>query len=143
MTTPSPDIEQHPDVATMRHRYDEISETPVAQSADGLSFLSGLFLAMSPWVIGFTDQSAITVTNLFTGIAIALLAVGFVAAYGHMHGMAWVAPLLGAWAIVAPWVVSGPTPENAALVSNVIVGALALLCAVAMMSTGMRRRGTR
>jgi hypothetical protein len=139
MTTPTPDIERHPDIADMRHRYDQIAETPIAQSADGLVFLSGLFLAMSPWVIGFTNYSAITMTNLFTGLAMAALAVGFVAAYGHLHGIAWVAPMLGAWAIVAPWVVDGETPETAALVSNVIVGAIALLCALAMMSGSMRR----
>ncbi|PZF84067.1 hypothetical protein C1I92_10400 [Jiangella anatolica] len=136
---PTPDIEQHPDVAVMRHRYDQISESPMAQSADGLTFLAGLYLAMSPWVIGFSGHSPLTMSNLFTGIAIALLAAGFVAAYGHFHGMAWVAPILGAWAIVAPWVVDGPTPENTAIVSNVIAGAVVVLCALAMMSGTMRR----
>lgn len=139
MTTPSPDIERHPDVADMRHRYDQIAATPVAQSADGLVFLAGLYMAMSPWVIGFTDHSAMTMTNLFTGIAVAMLAIGFAAAYGHLHGMAWVAPLLGVWAIVAPWVVDGATPENAAIASNIVVGAVIVLCSLAMMSTGMRR----
>ncbi|HEY9408327.1 MAG TPA: SPW repeat protein [Jiangellaceae bacterium] len=139
MTMPTPDIEQHPDVAIMRQRYDEIAETPMAQSADGLTFLAGTYLAMSPWVIGFTDHSALTISNLITGIAICLLALGFSAAYGHMHGMAWVAPILGAWAIASPWLVAGDTPENSAIVSNVIVGAVCVLCTLAMMSTGMRR----
>ncbi|SDU39119.1 SPW repeat protein [Jiangella alkaliphila] len=139
MTMPTPDIEQHPDVAVMRHRYDQIAETPVAQSADGLTFLAGLYLAMSPWVVGFSGHSALTMTNLFTGIAVALLAAGFVAAYGHLHGIAWVAPIMGVWAIVAPWAVDGGTPENAAIVSNIIAGAVIVLCALAMMSGGMRR----
>ncbi|TDE08235.1 SPW repeat protein [Jiangella asiatica] len=139
MSMPSPDIEQHPDVAVMRNRYDQIAETPVAQSADGLAFLAGLYLATSPWVVGFTEHSALTVTNLVTGLAIALLAAGFVASYGHLHGLAWVAPILGAWAIVAPWVVAGDTPDTSAVVSNIITGAVAILCALAMMSSGMRR----
>ncbi|SDT66226.1 SPW repeat protein [Jiangella sp. DSM 45060] len=142
MTMPTPDIEQHPDVAAMRHRYDQLAETPVAQSADGLTFLAGLYVAMSPWVIGFSDHSALTMANLFTGIAAALLAAGFVASYGRFHGMAWVAPILGAWAIVAPWAVEGPTPENSAIVSNIIAGAVIVLCALAMMSGGMRRTRT-
>lgn len=139
MTMPTPDIEQHPDVAIMRQRYDEIAETPMAQSADGLTFLAGTYLAMSPWVIGFTDQSALTISNLITGIAIGLLALGFSAAYGRVHGMAWVAPILGAWAIASPWLVAGATPDNSAILSNVIVGAVCVLCTLAVMSTGMRR----
>ncbi|RIQ11294.1 SPW repeat protein [Jiangella rhizosphaerae] len=139
MTMPTPDIEQHPDVAVMRRRYDQIAETPVAQSADGLAFLAGLYLAMSPWVIGFTSESALTMTNLFTGIAVALLAAGFASAYGRLHGMAWVAPILGIWAIVAPWAVDGPAPDTTAIVSNIVAGAVIVLCALAMMSGGMRR----
>ncbi|WP_166355511.1 SPW repeat protein [Phytoactinopolyspora limicola] len=139
MSTPTPNIEQHPDVATMRRRYDQIAETPVAQSADGLVFLSGLYVAMSPWVIGFTEHSSMTASNLFAGLAVALLGIGFAAVYGHMHGIAWVAPLLGVWVIVSPWVVDGGTPETAAIVSNVIAGAVIVLCALAMMSSGIRK----
>lgn len=58
MSTPSPDIEKHPDVAALRQRYDEIAETPLAHSADGLAFLAGVYVAMSPWVVAFTDHSA-------------------------------------------------------------------------------------
>lgn len=143
MSTPSPEtrpnIEQHPDVAMMRQRYDQIAETPVAQSADGLTFLAGLYLAMSPWVVGFTDHSAMTASNLITGIAIAVCALGFVAAYSHMHGIAWVPVILGAWAIVSPWLVSGSTPDADVITSNIITGALCIVFTLALMSTGMRR----
>lgn len=139
MTSQTPNIEQHPDIATMRRRYDEMAETPMAQSADGLTFLAGAYLAMSPWVIGFADHSAMTASNLITGIAIALLAAGFSAAYGHMHGMAWVAPVLGVWAIVSPWLVDGGRPDTGAIISNVIVGAVCVVCTLALMSGGMRR----
>lgn len=139
MTLPTPDIEQHPDVALMRRRYDQIAETPVAQSSDGLAFLAGLYLAMSPWVVGFTDHSALMMSNLFTGVAIALLAAGFAANYGRFHGVAWVAPVLGIWAIVSPWAVDGPTPGTSAIVSNIITGGVVVLCAAAMMSGSMRR----
>lgn len=139
MTAHDSHIDQHPDVVDMRRRYDEIAETPVAQSADGLAFLAGTFLAMSPWVIGFTSHPAMTASNLITGIAIALLALGFSTNFGRMHGMAWVAPVLGVWAIASPWLVAGGRPENNAMISNVIVGAVCVLCTLALMSTGMRR----
>jgi hypothetical protein len=139
MSGSTPNIEQHPDVTTMRRKYDQIAETPMAQGADGVVFLAGMFLAMSPWVIGFADHSGMTVSNMFTGIAVALLAVGFVAVYGHLHGIAWVAPLLGVWAIVSPWLVDGATPAGEVIASNVIVGAIIVICSLAMMSTGRRR----
>ncbi len=139
MAMPAPDIERHPDVAVMRRRYDEIAERPMIQSVDGLTFLSGLYLAMSPWVLGFTEHSSMTASNLFTGLAIAALAVGFAATYGHLHGIAWVPAVLAVWAIVSPWVVSGPTPENGTIASNIIVGAVCLLCTLALMGTSMRR----
>lgn len=140
MTASSPAIEQHPDIAALRLRYERVAETPTIQVADGLTFLSGLFLAMSPWVVGFTSHSGLTAINLMSGVTIALLAFGFASAYGRTHGIAWVAPIIGAWTIAAPWLVSGPTPSTSAIITNVIVGALCVLCTLAMMSMGMRRR---
>ncbi|NDL59160.1 SPW repeat protein [Phytoactinopolyspora mesophila] len=140
MSAPTPNIDQHPDVATMRRRYDQIADTRMAQSADGLVFLSGLYVAMSAWVIGFTDHASMTASNLFAGLAVAVLGIGFAAVYGHTHGIAWVAPLIGVWVIVSPWVVDGGTPENAAIVSNVIAGAIIVLCSMAMMSAARKMR---
>jgi hypothetical protein len=142
MTTRTPAIEEHPDIAALRERYEEAAETPTAQVAEGLLFASGLFLAMSPWVVGFTGQAALRTSNLFTGIAIAVLALGFASAYGRTHRIAWVAPLLGAWTIVAPWLVSGPTPSGRAITTNVIVGAVCVLLSLAMMSVSMRSTRT-
>ncbi|WP_129669789.1 SPW repeat protein [Phytoactinopolyspora endophytica] len=140
MSSSTPNIEQHPDVATMRRRYDQIAETPVAQSADGLVFLAGIFMALSPWVVGFnTEHTTMTANNLITGIAIAVMAVGFATVYGHLHGIAWVAPILGVWVIVSPWLVNGDTPRGEIIASNVITGAIVVLCALAMMSTGIRK----
>ncbi|ELB85724.1 hypothetical protein Rwratislav_48699 [Rhodococcus wratislaviensis IFP 2016] len=47
--------------------------------------------------------------NLIAGIDVVLPAVGFTSAYGRTHGMAFafVAPLLGVWMIISPWVVAG------------------------------------
>jgi hypothetical protein len=142
MTTRTPAIEEHPDIAALRERYEEAAETPTAQVAEGLLFASGLFLAMSPWVVGFTSQSALTMSNLFTGIAVAVLALGFASAYGRTHRVAWVTPLIGAWTIVAPWLVYGPTPSARAITTNVIVGAVCVLLSLAMMSVSMRSTGT-
>ncbi|MFW6033671.1 MAG: SPW repeat protein [bacterium] len=143
MSTPTAPIEQHPDLSRMRVRYEQLAETPTAQVTDGLTVLSGLYLAMSAWVVGFTDHSALTMTNMFVGITVALLALGFASAFGRMHGIVWLAPLLGVWTIIAPWVVADAgTPATSAIFSNVIVGALIMLMALPQLWTGLRRPTT-
>lgn len=140
MSTPTHPIEKHPDLAGMRMRYEQIAETRTAQLTDGLGFLAGLYLVVSPWVVGFTDQSALMMTNIFVGVAVALLALGFMSAFSRTHGIVWVATLLGVWTIVAPWVVADAgSPATEAIVSNVIVGALIVLFTLPQLWAGMRR----
>jgi hypothetical protein len=49
-------IEEHPDLAALRLRYERAAETRVAQLVDGLTFLAGLYAAVSPWVAGFNTS---------------------------------------------------------------------------------------
>jgi hypothetical protein len=132
-------IEQHPDIAALRMRYEEAAETPTAQITDGLGILAGLYLAISPWIIGFNNLTTLTVNNLITGIVVALLALGFASAYARMHGVAWVTPLIGAWTIIAPWVVAGNADTTKTITSNVIIGGLCVLLGAAVVMMGMRR----
>ncbi|HZX05013.1 SPW repeat protein [Kribbella sp.] len=129
----------HPDLMALRAKYDAVGETQTAQVVDGLTFLTGLYLAISPWVVGFTGFTSLTGNNLIVGIALALLAAGFASAYGRLHGMAWVAPLIGVWTIIAPWVVSGNVATTRTIWSNVVTGAIAVLLGLGALSFGMRR----
>jgi hypothetical protein len=70
---------------------------------------------------------------------LAALALGFACAYGRTHGLTWVAPLLGAWTIIAPWVVNGGVASTASIVSNVVIGVIAVLLGAGAMSLGMSR----
>ncbi|WP_268895712.1 SPW repeat protein [Nocardia sp. CY41] len=47
---------------------------------------TGLYLAISPWVVGFDGLSTLTVNNLVCGIALAMVALGFASVYGRTHG---------------------------------------------------------
>jgi SPW repeat len=129
----------HPDIAELRAKYEAAAETPVARAVDGLIFLTGLYLAVSPWVVGFVRFPTLTGNDLIVGVALALLALGFASAYGRTHGIAWVAPLIGVWTIIAPWVVSGDVATVATVWSNVVAGALAVLLGLGAMSVGMSR----
>ncbi|WP_433213699.1 SPW repeat protein [Microtetraspora malaysiensis] len=133
----STDIGQHPDIMQMRARYEAAAANPTAQLTDGLTLLAGIYLAVSPWIVGFHALSGITVNNLITGILVALLALGYSSAYGRTYGLAWVAPVIGVWTIIAPWVISGPNARLGVIISNVVVGAIILLLGLANMSTGM------
>lgn len=61
----------------------------------GLAVLTGLYMAISPWVVGFHGYSTLTVHNLIVGIALSVLALGFASMYGRVHGMVRAAPLIG------------------------------------------------
>jgi hypothetical protein len=135
-------METHPDIVAMRMPYERAAESRSTQIIEGFAFLSGVYLAISPWVVGFTDLNTITVNNLVTGIAVALLALGFASAFGRTHGMSWVVPLIGIWTVVSPWAVSGADVNVAeVVVSNVIIGALILLLGLATVALGMRGGG--
>jgi SPW repeat len=127
-------IDQHPDIVELRARYERAAATPLAQLAEGLAFLTGLYLAISPWVVGFNAMRSITVNDLITGIALAALAGGLASAYGRTYGMAWLAPVVGIWTIIAPWVIRGGVATTATIANNVATGAVAVVAGLAAMS---------
>lgn len=133
-------MEQHPDIIELRARYERAAATPLAQLADGLVFLTGLYLAISPWVVGFSGLHGIAVNDLITGVALALVGAGLASAYGRTHGMAWVAPIVGIWTIITPWVISGSVATTATIANNVITGAVAVVVGVAAMSIAVLSR---
>lgn len=130
----------HPDIVALRERYDQVAQQPTAQIADGMMMLSGLYGAASAWIVGFDNQTSLTVTNLITGLAIAVLSVAFGTAYGRSHGLTFVASLLGVWLIVSPWIVAGVDTSTAMIWSNSVVGALVCLLGLATAAVGMGRR---
>jgi hypothetical protein len=78
------------------------------------------------------------VTDLICGAAVALLAVGYASAYGRTHGLSWVTPIIGAWTIVAPWVVLGGNVNGGTILSNVICGAVIVILGIATTAMGTR-----
>ncbi|WP_328395117.1 SPW repeat protein [Streptomyces sp. NBC_00390] len=141
MTTHA-DISQHPDLAEMRTRFERVTTTPRAQAVETLALLTGLYLAASPWIAGFSDLTNLAVCNLITGLAYALCMGGFGSAYERTHAMAWAACAIGVWTIISPWVVAGNVATTGTVVNNIIVGLVALLCGLAM-ATSARTGGGR
>jgi hypothetical protein len=141
MTHQNVALEQHPDIAEMQARYERIAQTPTVQSVEGLTLLAGLYLAVSTWILTFgAAASDLNPVNLVTGLAVAVLALGYGAAYGRTHGLSWVTPIIGVWAIIAPWIVL-TNPSDRVILSNVIAGAVIVVLGLATTIMGVPRRG--
>ncbi|HEY3506679.1 MAG TPA: SPW repeat protein [Actinocatenispora sp.] len=137
-------MERHPDLVELRERYERAAARPVAQVAEGLTFMAGIYLAISPWVLGFEGMRPLTVSNLVCGLAYCVVAMAMAAAPGRMHKMAWVMPVIGAWAIVSPWLIRGADMSTTTTVlNNVIIGAVCVVLGLGAMSFGMGRRRMR
>jgi len=136
MATPTSRIEEHPDLMEMRARYARAASTPTARGLEALTVLAGLYLAASPWIVGFDGLTRLTVTNLICGVTLALLGLAFATAYERTYGMNWVPIVIGAWTIVAPWVVAGEMDTTRSVVNNVIIGALTVLLGLALLTIG-------
>jgi hypothetical protein len=139
-----PGIEEHPDILALRARSERATTTAAAQICEGLGLLAGLYLAASAWIVGFdTTLPTLAVTNLIAGLAYAFfMGGGFGSAYERTHAMSWAAAGIGVWTIVAPFVVSGARSSHPAaeIVSNAVVGGLALVFAAVTGALGLKAR---
>ncbi|MFI5683125.1 SPW repeat protein [Streptomyces sp. NPDC051636] len=140
-------METHPDIIAMRNRHEmaeRAASTPRAQAVEALALLTGVYLAASPWIAGFSNLTTLAVNNLIVGIAYALLlSGGFGRAYERTHSMAWASCALGVWTIISPWVVAGDVSTTKTIVNNVIVGVIGLLLGLAASAAAGTKRRTR
>lgn len=138
-TTDQLPISKHPDIVALREHYEQAFETPRAWACEGLMLMAATYAAISPWVVGFhTRSGGLAVSDLIVGLALATLTLGIAASNLHLHGLTWVAPLLGVWLIITPWLVRGTDRTVGVIVSNVIVGACVVLIGAAMTSVSLR-----
>jgi hypothetical protein len=124
--------------------------TGPAELSIGFVLLAGVFLILSPWVIQFTGTFSMAAVNMIAGIVLALFAAGCARSAG-LRSVAWVIPVLGAWVIASPWVISrgrGLVPleypgaaelTTATWLGNVIAGAVVLVAGIAL--AAQERRG--
>lgn len=137
------DIARHPDIVALRERYEMASARPIAGVVEGLTFLAALYLAASPWIVGFRGLTEITVANLIAGGGLVFLALALSASYGRLHGVTWVVPALGAWTMVAPWAMAGVMDTTRTIWSNELAGGSIVVLGLLMMLIGARRYSDR
>ncbi|MFD7920094.1 SPW repeat protein [Streptomyces sp. NPDC059740] len=133
-------IEDHPDIQAMRAKHDRAASGPTGGIFEGLAFLAGLFIAISPWIVGFyTSSTVLTVSSLVIGLAISALTLTLGSNYGRTHHIGWALPLMGAWVLISQWVMKGAPDNTHIIVTNVIGGGVAAFCGLAMMTFAMRK----
>jgi hypothetical protein len=126
MSTVHSSIDHHPDLLALRASYERVAESMSAHLTFGLSLLTGLYVATSPWIVGFGATGSLSTCDLVVGIAVAFLAYGFATTLDRAHGMTWILP--------------GVTLTAGMIWSHVVAGALMTFLGLNATYFGMRTR---
>ncbi|OCB27205.1 hypothetical protein A5675_05070 [Mycobacterium malmoense] len=140
MSTVHSSIDHHPDLLALRASYDRAAESMSAHVTFGLALLTGLYVAASPWMVGFSGTGSLATSDLIVGIGAAFLAYGFATALDRAHGLTWTMPVLGVWAIVSLWILPGVHLTAGTMWSNVVAGALLTVLGLNATYFGRRTR---
>ncbi|AEV16664.1 MAG: SPW repeat protein [Thermus sp.] len=94
---------------------------------DWVNLVLGVWLILSPWLLGFSGTAAAMWNAVILGVAVGLMALL------HLRGgpmwEEWLNVLLGVWLILSPWLLGFSGLTNAtwnAILVGILVGALAL-----------------
>lgn len=105
---------------------------------DGLSLILGLWLIVSPWVLGFTGIGAAMWNAVVFGIVVALMALAALTTFRDWEE--WTDMAIGAWLAISPWVLGFATgTEGSALTGNFVVAGLLVLAFSAWSLVGHHR----
>ncbi|MUL47454.1 hypothetical protein FZI85_12935 [Mycobacterium sp. CBMA293] len=141
MTTVHSSIEQHPDIMALRAGYDRVAESMAAQATFGLTLMTAVYVALSPWIVNFYAMPRLTFNALIVGGTVSLLAMFFGCALDRSHGMTWTLPFFGVWLVISPWIfASGPT--TGMIWSHVLSGAVIIVLGLCAAYLGMRVRSS-
>jgi len=116
----------HPDMYEMRRRLDGATLSAPEKALIGISPLVAGYLVLSPWIVGFSNRSNLTVSNVGAGALYLLLVVLVLFdSLNRLAPMMVSTPLLGIWVVVSPWAVSGNAANAGTISSNVASGVVA------------------
>jgi hypothetical protein len=140
-TTEHRDITSHPDVAEMDQRYAKVLQNPRVSAVDGLIMLTGLYVAISPWVVHFQNNNTIMRNvDLILGLALAVIGFGMSTRPERLLQAGWAVSLIGIFLIISPWVAgAGHNAAYPVIYNNAFAGGAAVVLGLAAM--GMLRFG--
>ena len=94
--------------------------------ASGLVVLAGLWLIISPWVLGIGFRRGALVNDPIIGVIVALLAVTRFLGPTTTEWPSWATIPFGIWTLISPWVY-GFAGESHALEYSSVATALAIM----------------
>ena len=94
---------------------------------DWINLVCGALLFISPWVLGFRSDSMPARTVWVGGVIIFVM--GLVALMQFAEWEEWIALIVGALVIIAPWVL-GFAAVHAAMWTCVVLGAIVVLSSI-------------
>ena len=110
---------------------DPMPQATLARWQDWASFALGLWLAVSPWALGYANVEAATANAAFLGLAIALgshFEVSF-----DVNTVEWFNMAAGLWLVLAPFLL-GFGAEGLATANSIAVGTLVAALASSALS---------
>jgi hypothetical protein len=107
-----------------------------AKWQDWASFSLGLWLALSPWIVGYAEHAGATANAVTAGLVLALAShFECVACEEHLP-VEWLNLTIGAWLVGAPFLIDFGT--RAAAVNSMAVGACIAWLAASALSLDKR-----
>ncbi|MBA2664662.1 MAG: SPW repeat protein [Bradymonadaceae bacterium] len=102
----------------------------------GVNVIAGIWLFISPFILGISMLEGATLNFLLVGAAIAILAVVRMVRPLRFETLSWTNGVLGLWLIVSPFII-GYSAYPSALWNSIVVGAIVLvIAALSAKSTG-------
>ncbi|MFC5520057.1 SPW repeat protein [Polaromonas jejuensis] len=105
---------------------------------DPLNALLGVWVILSPWALGYQDTTVAMVNAVVIGLALIAAALG--AIFVPRAWEEWTEVVLGAWLVIAPWVLGFSTLYRATL-STVVTGLVIVALALWTLMTDEDYRG--
>jgi len=102
------------------------------KTASGLNVLAGIWLIISPFVLGFFHYNQVSplVNTLVAGVIVLILAACRVAFPNRNPGLSWINLLLGIWLIISPFFLPEYLNTFRATPNDVILGIIVGLLAI-------------
>lgn len=126
-------------MARARHetygRGPEVVGPPRTTWATGWNVLLGIWLIISPWVLGYGALGAAVWDAVVVGAAIFIIAAIRLGWARQARPLSWLNVLLGLWLIISPWVVNVARNRPAPYWNDVIVGIVVAVLAWIAAST--------
>jgi hypothetical protein len=107
---------------------------------DPVNAVAGVWLVVSPWVLGFQGSSPAMWTMVATGIVLGAVALG--ATFVPKQWEEWTEGALAVWLAASPWVIGFAGIEKA-MVNAVLVAAVILVLALWVLVTDKDYLGER